>query len=226
MEIVSIEQVPPDARSFVEAGTGTLNQDIARLRRRNPCWTLDRLGQDFGVTGERVRQILVAQRAPTAMRQRPCAQCHQQVNSESAFYKAGVKLCRPCYAAIAKQCHEAVWGTFICETCEKVFTRRVSSVANNLRGQGKGHVYCSRQCFGQWAGTHRGAGSPQAALRREARYAQARVELPLGYSLLMDRVRGKPQKESARWKAASVTAGVRLRLPSGLVAIPTTWNWH
>lgn len=227
MEIVSIEEVPVDARAFVWASaTSARAVALAQLRRHNPCWTLKQLGAQMGVSGERIRQLLVAQGLGTRHK-RACVIC-KEVRPISAFRNSGrnylAYVCTPCWDARQAQLKANRRGTFFCGACGKELVRKISAVINNMRRGGHGQAFCNRVCFGKFTAKTAGWASPQAFQRREQRYVQARAELPPGYALLMDRTHGLSRNEQDRWKSAARAAGVLMRLPSGLLAIPSDWK--
>jgi DNA-directed RNA polymerase sigma subunit (sigma70/sigma32) len=60
-------------------------QQIIEYRLRNPCLTLEAVGKHFGISRQRVHQILVSKNQPTKhyIKQKPtykCLQCGKYTN--------------------------------------------------------------------------------------------------------------------------------------------------
>ena len=118
---------------------------IFRLRRRNPCMTLDRIGALAGITRERVRQILHQGGLPTkALRQ---LRLRYECPGCGSILRSPKSRCRAC-----------AMGTFVCEVCGKEFQRRVA-VQRSLFRRGYKHIFCTRRCRGVYAGRSFGFGA-------------------------------------------------------------------
>jgi len=107
--------------------------------------TLQAIGDDFGVTKERIRQLinkLGLQNAPG--RQRPkkiCPVCERQVESSRKYHEE----CR----------RDMIWTTKICGICNNSFSVRTKELAlrkANRKTPGVVRTFCSRECWhkSQW----------------------------------------------------------------------------
>lgn len=134
--------------------TPTNNERIVDTRLKNPTMTMREIGERFGLSGERVRQIL--KRAGQETRHKSpllCVGC----GLKRLRYIGG--LCNPC-----RMQHN--WYT--CASCEKPVYRR-PSLANR-----SGYITCSRTCRAlYYAKTHPGLTHPglQGLLRASKRRA-------------------------------------------------------
>ncbi len=152
---------------------------VVAFRLANPCLTLADISQRFGVTGERVRQILAkAGVATKAWRPPPdryeCWQCHcsfvpsKMVRRTSARTGKEILYCgMPCQVV-------ANTVTLTCHQCGASFPRQLTVVRRNrLDPRYKGHDFCKRSCQWRWYGLTYGVGSPGSTARAawEAKYA-------------------------------------------------------
>ena len=124
---------------------------IIQAKVNNPCATLEQVGSKFGITRERVRQIL--KRAGTSTTRynyrakMTCPRCGQKKYSASNY-------CPKCYRGL----HNV---TLQCINCGTYFERNQSQFlyqVNNPRY--KGHFFCNRKCLGKYIGNNYGWGNP------------------------------------------------------------------
>jgi len=124
--------------------------EIATLKSTNPCLTLQQIGNKFGITRERVRQILVKERTST---RRPnygqyskiCPMCKKsQIRGKTI-------LCRSCY-------HHMHTVPLSCELCGTIVYRKQSEVIRDFAKANYQHIWCSKQCQGKWFGANFGWG--------------------------------------------------------------------
>lgn len=125
---------------------------VVALRQKNPCLTLQEVGDTVGVSRERVRQILAAEGRPTRRSYaHTCQSCGKRTEQENKL-------------GLCQACKTLLW-TFadipcFCG-CGKIVRKRVAVIANNARHGGQGRVFYNRTCFGRWAGRNRGWGRNQ-----------------------------------------------------------------
>jgi len=134
---------------------------VCEERQLHPCATLQDISNKFGVTKERIRQILKRDglrtqttRLDFSKERYVCPRCGGQKNYEA-------KWCKRCFS-------EMHWVDVDCDNCGKLKQVRVSRLIAiesgkwAKRGFGyKGHFFCSRQCHGKWLAKTYGWGSPR-----------------------------------------------------------------
>ena len=122
----------------------TLKVDIINLRKNNPKYTLQRIGNETCVSREYVRQILKKNHLPTkhTLPLRICPICGLD------GVKYGLKYHKECY-------HNAHTKILQCSSCGKQFERNLADAHRNLKYPNKGKiVFCSKECHGRYLGTH------------------------------------------------------------------------
>ena len=111
---------------------------IVEFKLRNPKISLRKIGEVFGISGERVRQICSVYKVETSR-------------------TVEVHACKGCGKDIIGQrnkkfCSEDCWFHYlytalICNTCTQIFYRRRTVVLKRESDpRYKGHHYCSRVC--------------------------------------------------------------------------------
>lgn len=110
------------------------NRKIADWFKANPCMTLQQVGDYYGITRERVRQILRAQGAthsrPTRSATWLCIACQKP---STRWRKTG--LCKECRSGVQA----------VCSGCGKLFRRLYSSLSTRRNTHGR--VFCNRECY-------------------------------------------------------------------------------
>jgi hypothetical protein len=131
-------------------GTTTTAQKAVELKRKNPCLTLEAIGDSLGVTRERVRQILQEHGFDTKRRikTRICAGCGRvyRVSEGGRKYHS-----RECWK-------KSILIPVACASCGKIMWHREKHVLAQLSTRGYQRMFCSRACKGQWVGLNRGFG--------------------------------------------------------------------
>lgn len=128
---------------------GIRHAHILSLRKEHPDWSLQQIGDEAGVSCERVRQILHYQGLPTNTRQ-----------FRTGFPKLG--FCRVCgnktRGRQGRVCNvhrrDGPRELFPCMTCGKSNERLVSEIKRNKVG-----VFCNHVCLGKWISAHYGFGA-------------------------------------------------------------------
>lgn len=118
-------------------------QDIVSMRIKNPCATLKQIGDKFGITRERVRQILNKNKLDTHHLCYPkhrCNNCGKPTNHKLFCSKK-------CKLEFSK-------ATLICDQCGITFERRVYNMKGNIIRNHSKNTFCSRRCLGLWMFDH------------------------------------------------------------------------
>lgn len=115
------------------------SQDIVDYRLKNPCLTLQAIGNNFGLSRERIRQILKEANVKTTNslwdKRTRCPICGKR---NSGWHQG---MCRECY-------NEQHRVTLICGLCNKHFKVRQWTI---LSPKEKYHrKFCSRECFWEY----------------------------------------------------------------------------
>ena len=140
--------LPPQKRSIM-----TRNQKIAEFKKKNPCVTLAEIGKHYGISAERVRQII---------KKATGKGCGQMTKPRPLCLNCGLPCKQLAHIYCSRKCYnEARLVTMECYTCGKLFTRRQSQViraATNPRYTTK-RYYCSTHCSGVQLGREHGWGT-------------------------------------------------------------------
>ncbi len=120
---------------------------VVRIRRANPCATLQEIGDKCGVTREAVRQLLTKAGLPTKgfRQQYLCCVCGGLI-SDRVRRSSHSPFCSPeCY-------HKYHNVEMVCGYCGKTVERRVSDILvyPTRRNSDKCHSFCSRTCYQVW----------------------------------------------------------------------------
>ena len=118
-------------------------QDIINSRLHNPCATLQQIGDKYGITRERVRQILESENLNTThwKQKYKCLQCGEIIErSRSKSFCS--KDCQYNYS----------YPLIECCICKKLVRRNQGQLYRHDR-QNK-HYFCSKKCKGTWFGLY------------------------------------------------------------------------
>lgn len=127
-------------------------KSIAKMREQFPCYTLQQIGDEFGVGRERVRQVLNLESVETKSLQRlttgkKCQRCGEIISGRQR--KDYCSKCR----------YELHHVQIVCDQCGKLFWRKASQVlVYPNRKMEHNHFFCNRVCFGKWTGKNNGFG--------------------------------------------------------------------
>ena len=125
------------------------------LRKANPYLTLEQIGQQLGVTRERVRQYLKAGGVPTKAKRDPycCAYCGTPIIPRGDKIYCSVE-CRQ--AAIPKVVSYCDWcgAELVRPEWKENIRRRHAPDPNNL------HHFCNKTCHGKWLAREHGFLNP------------------------------------------------------------------
>jgi len=118
---------------------------VKNIRRNNPCATLQVIGDEVGLSRERVRQILKKEGLTTA----------HYIESPYKFF------CPECgkptrWKFCNKQCRDKyLYIPVTCDNCGKINYRLQSTVLYRVKNKlnlYNGHYFCNKRCQGQWMG--------------------------------------------------------------------------
>lgn len=125
-------------------------KEVCTLRQQNPCLTLIEIGDQLGVTRERVRQILKKEGMSTRALYVPkygrfsCVVCDKVFVPERA---TSTRL----YCSV--QCQkEAAMITLSCDWCGNLFKRPIYKEKPTLARHPGKNVFCNKHCYGSWFG--------------------------------------------------------------------------
>ena len=127
-------------------------KSIAKMRKQFPCYTLQQIGDEFGIGRERVRQVLNLESVETRSLQRlttgkKCQRCGDIISERQR--KDYCSKCR----------YELHHVQIVCDQCGKLFWRKASLVlVYPNRKMEHNHFFCDRVCFGKWTGKKNGFG--------------------------------------------------------------------
>jgi len=118
--------------------------EVIQTKLRNPCATLQQIGNKYGITRERVRQILEPFDLPTSrdirgkiLRICPICGCEKAPN-------------RRCCSLCAEKWHKDRYIQLACEVCGILYPRRAKELIYHINKRGYKHQFCGKKCQGVW----------------------------------------------------------------------------
>lgn len=139
--------VGEEQRFKKELGKCSTNRDrVALIRKNYPDAKAIRIAEELGISRERVRQLLTKLNLPTSWETEPfptCAQCGIQFTYRPGEKSSG--LCKDCFMASKR-------SIIICFQCRKSFLLRTKDYTYRIRVRKYEHTFCSKQCWGAYAG--------------------------------------------------------------------------
>ncbi len=120
-------------------------ESVCATRKRNPCATLEEIGQKYNVSRERIRQVLSKHGLSTKalVIKSACMNCNKVI------YKSQKFCSRECQ-------HEYARIPVACQQCGKIFKRYQSEITYRFRENSEHRFFCSRKCLGGWVGVRYG----------------------------------------------------------------------
>lgn len=129
---------------------------VIGLRKKYPCWTLQKIATKVNLSRERVRQILVREKLSTRAQKQSlhCRYCGAEITYKNA-YAARIK---KNFVDLCSKCHRKyeLLTMLECEECKVHFLRRTSLVVYMFGVRNYQHVWCSKHCQGVWVGKNHG----------------------------------------------------------------------
>ena len=124
--------------------TKTTRERVVRMRKLNPCATTVQIGNKYGVSGERVRQILKEESLPTKHFKQTyiCNYCGEIITS------CNKKFCNVDHLMKYTQVHG--YAELVCDECGKTFERRLYLVRHNLITDHANYIFCGNPCKIKW----------------------------------------------------------------------------
>ncbi len=148
---------------------GLTSKGVVEARNENPCATLQQIGNKFGVTRERVRQILKRDGLETRhFRQHYlCNHCRKVIIGNRGLKpKFCSRVCRSKYYDVE----------LICDGCGKSFIRKIHNIRIALRrpmgGKEEKLWFCGYGCHGLWLAENYGFNK----FPEHAKYSRSRKE--------------------------------------------------
>jgi hypothetical protein len=132
---------------------------VIHYRETHPCHTLAQIGSNYGLTRERVRQILkgngaVTVHVPVPKQQYICLNCGEAFTPYlHVHHGRTIGSIEFCSGACSKEYHSI---TLVCDQCGKEFKRPQRFVL--LKTQPHKYTCCSRECYGRLLGNKFGFG--------------------------------------------------------------------
>ena len=120
------------------------DRELLKLRRNNPCYTLQQIANEFGVSRERVRQILSLHQKRTRHLKTTkycCLRCGVEITKNRKY----------CSQKCFFEDHNIL---VTCDHCGKQFYRMVSAVLSypNRPMNPRNFIFCDKSCFGKYFG--------------------------------------------------------------------------
>lgn len=134
---------------------------IVATRRSNPCATLLEIGDKYGVSKQRIHQILQKEGEVTRHWTAWSAARTGHVCPSCGEWKADVsKRCRKCAISKRKAERGSTKVPVSCDWCGKITWRYPSAVIRNANSpRYKAHQFCDKRCQGYWCGANYGFGA-------------------------------------------------------------------
>ncbi len=124
---------------------------VLELHRKHPCLFLREIGDKVGITRERVRQILKAERITERGKSKrgrffTCNDCGRLYRFSYVAGSNSKIYCSSCFPTRKGR----TYITLVCEICGTEFPRELSLVKKRLCGRGGQHIFCHKHCQGKW----------------------------------------------------------------------------
>jgi len=118
------------------------NAKVVKYRQQHECEDMQAIADNFGITRERVRQILknagVRTTASSYGRNKICPYCG----------KAKTYAAKKCYKCATSYLYSGV----ACETCGKIIFMYTSLLIRRINKNGQQHFFCNHKCHGSYLG--------------------------------------------------------------------------
>ena len=128
--------------------TNNLKSQILELKKQNPKRTLEAIGNEVGLSRQRVHQVLTGEGIDTHKDHPTCDGCGivlQPSKKRPYIDTNGNRHCATCR-------DQMVYGIYICTDCGSTVRRRRKSI---LRTKPK-YIFCDKKCQGHYLGVNYG----------------------------------------------------------------------
>ena len=131
--------------------------------------TLEDIGNQFGVTRERVRQVIIRQKPDKKNKRITCSYCNEKV--ELGKNNQPKKAHPECVES-------AIWSEPTCHICNTTFKIRTKVInrqmARRTSAWTKGIIFCSKSCYGRYLGSSFGKGAQAITKNYTKRYREVK----------------------------------------------------
>jgi hypothetical protein len=142
-------------KSLLKGRGKTVKKIREYIRNKGQICTLMELAEYTGVTFQRIEQLKKKYDLSEVIRYKKivqCSKCGKELRK--GFEKAEEEMCSDC--RLKRKLMEVV-----CEQCSKSFMITKKAFLSRVnRKQNKNSLFCSKQCWGVYAGKHYGWGNP------------------------------------------------------------------
>ena len=134
---------PKGSPGNIGARWSKITGGIIEERKKNPCLTLQQIGDKYGVSKEYIRQVLNREGLPTKhfIQNYVCNYCEKILHRRKLF----------CNHICMRKYHDV---QMICDYCGKTFTRKIHNIKISLRrplgGKGQKKFFCNKSCHGKY----------------------------------------------------------------------------
>ena len=130
---------------------------IVAFKLANPCLTQQEIGDEFGISHQRVSYILRKHKIPSARNitvyKTTCPKCRGVKSSEAL-------MCLKCSNAESDV-------PVLCSYCDTLFTRKQGHIIYHINKRHQTLFFCTNKCKGKYLGKRYGRNHPKNFLREE-----------------------------------------------------------
>lgn len=144
----------------------SIADEVVEYRKKNPCLTLQQVGDHFSRSRERIRQILFENGERTT----------------NIRYGKTVVICPNCggrksrNGKFCQQCDRQNRKIPIsCPICGNIFMRSQADTLFRITRQNRQHFFCSEKCNGSYSGRHYGFGAHPGTINRKQKWDYTKV---------------------------------------------------
>lgn len=141
-----------EGREAMTANSAERDAKIVQFANENPCIPRSRIAEHYGISRERIRQILSEFGARTR---------HINPLKPRRFCRCGNEI----ILGTSKYCTSCRYTRFICDNCQEPFYRHVRFVTTQPERKHR-WVFCSKRCQGSYLGKHFSRGQLRGRFRK------------------------------------------------------------